>query len=346
MFNDLAGNEPVKQTLRGLIAAGRVPNSLLFAGPDGVGKRAFAFELARAFMCLSPVNGEGCGNCSSCGRVDAFAIPEPTDKSKDDFKRVFFGEHADVGMAVSYKRFILIEAVRDLERAAHFSPYEARARFFVIDNADRMNASASNALLKTLEEPPETSYIVLVTARPDSLLTTIRSRCQTIRFAPVAAAEIESVVRAKRGLAPDDARLAAAVARGSIGSAMSLDLSDFRTRREMMLGVLESILDRRDLAGALRTAEKMNDAKNKDHYEDSLDILEYLIRDIWLLDNGTGREGLTNADLAEKLAALSPKASSPAYAGWLAEIDLLRQSLAVNINRKIATDALFAEMAG
>src|SRR5690606_6598164 len=96
MFEQLAGNDEVKARLRRLLATGRAPNALLFAGPEGIGKQALAFELARAFVCTAPVDHEGCGDCSACRRVGTFAIPEPTEKNKDDFKRVFFGEHADV----------------------------------------------------------------------------------------------------------------------------------------------------------------------------------------------------------------------------------------------------------
>ena len=152
MFNKLVGNENVKQTLRHLLKKGRVPNSLLFAGDDGVGKKQFALELAKSFVCLEPVEGSACEVCKAWVRVDTFVIPEPTDKNKDEFSKVFFGGHSDVGKVVTYKRTILVDAIRDLEKHANFLPYEAKARFFIIDDADKMNDEASNALLKTLED--------------------------------------------------------------------------------------------------------------------------------------------------------------------------------------------------
>jgi DNA polymerase III subunit delta' len=345
MFDRLAGNDEVKARLRRLLAEGRVPNALLFTGPEGIGKQALAFELARAFVCTAPIDHEGCGECSACRRVETFVLPEPTEKSKDDYKRVFYGEHADVGKVVSYKRNILVDAIRELERAANFRPFEARSRFFVIDNADRMNEEASNALLKTLEEPPSTSFIVLVTTRPDSLLPTIRSRCQTIRFCPLTPHEIEAFLL-DCGRSADDARLASRVSSGSLGRAISLDLDDFRDRRELMLGVLESAALHHDAASLLRTAEQMNDAKNKDRFEDSLAILETLIRDAWLLGNRAAPGLLVNIDVMERLSPIASSAPPHRFAKWLDEIEMLRQNLAVNINRKIAADALFVEMAG
>src|SRR2546421_9743273 len=175
--------------LRRLIAADRVPRSFLFAGDDGVGKRQFALELAKAFVCKEPVGGEACDACAACRRAGVFAFPKADDK--DAHKKVILSEYPDIGTVIPYNRNILVDAIRDLEREANFLPFEGSARLFVIDEADKMNDAATNALLKTLEEPPPTTYLFLITSRPDSLLPTIRSRCQTLRFAPVETAEIE-----------------------------------------------------------------------------------------------------------------------------------------------------------
>ncbi|MGE3468271.1 MAG: hypothetical protein AB7J13_15235, partial [Pyrinomonadaceae bacterium] len=101
MFNHLIGNDEVKQRLRHLLANRRLPNSLLFAGDDGVGKQQFALEIARAFVCRDEEGDKPCGVCSPCTRVGGFVIPgEPTDKNKGEFEKVFFGQHLDVGKVV------------------------------------------------------------------------------------------------------------------------------------------------------------------------------------------------------------------------------------------------------
>src|SRR5438067_11426728 len=121
MFKDLIGNDLVKHTLKLLVANDRVPNSFLFAGDDGIGKRQFALELARNFLCTDDEVDEACGVCPACVRVGEFNIPaEPTDKNKDEFKKLFFGGHLDVGMAVAYKNFILVDAIRYLEKGANY----------------------------------------------------------------------------------------------------------------------------------------------------------------------------------------------------------------------------------
>ena len=345
MFSKLVGNEDVKDTLRRLIATSRVPNSLVLAGDEGIGKRQFAIEIARSFLCNKANGGEACGTCSICQRVDTFAFPS-RDDNRDPFERVFFGGHLDVGMVVPYKRLTLVGAIRDLERHANFNPYEASARFFIVDDAHKMNDAASNALLKTLEEPPPTSHIFLITSRPDSLLPTIRSRCQMLRFAPVETEKVEKYLIEERKFENAEARLAARLARGSIGRAVSINVTEFRIARDRMLSVIKSAIQTGDLATMFRIAEELNDAKNKDKFESNLDILESLIHDVWSLKVSSDTSRVVNTDVSDDLTRLASDAARADLPAWLAEIETLRQNLAVNINRKIAADALFVSMAG
>lgn len=343
MFKNLVGNEHVKQTLRHLIAKRRVPNSLLLAGDEGIGKRQFAIELCRSLICVDTTGREACGVCPACRRAGTFTFPKPDDK--DAHKRVIFSDHPDVGMVIAYNRNISVEAIRHLESEANFRPYEARSRFFIIDNADKMNDPAANALLKTLEEPPAGSHIFLVTSRADSLLPTIRSRCQILRFAPVGTDEIEKYLIADRAFTHDEAKLAARLSRGSIGRAVSINIEKFRQRRDRMLAVVTNALETRDRAALLRISEEMNDAKNKDNFEDSIDVLASLLHDVWTL-RVSGDEGrIVNSDLTGRLSDLSRHSASSNIPSWLADIDTMRENFAVNINRKIAADSLFVAMA-
>ena len=344
MFKKLVGNEHVKKTLRHLIASGRVPNSLLFAGDDGVGKRQFALELAKAFICTEPLDGEACDACAACKRADVYVFPKSDDK--DAHKLIIFSEHPDVGTVIPYNRNILVDAVRHLESEANFRPYEASARFFIIDDAEKMNDAASNALLKTLEEPSATTHIFVITSRPDSLLPTIRSRCQTLRFAPIEAEDIEKFLIDERAFTPDEAKLAARLSRGSIGRAVSINVEKFRSQRDRMLGVVTNVIETGDQAVLLRIAEEMNDAKNKDSFEDNLDILQSLIHDVWSLSISGDESRIINTDLTGKLTRLAADSGTADMPAWLAEIDTMRENLIVNINRKIAADALFVSMAG
>lgn len=347
MFDDLIGNDSVKKILRRMLEKKRVPRSLLLVGAEGVGKKRFALELAKAFVCLKPQNYEACAACAACRRAENFAFPKPDDK--DAHQRVIFSEHADIGTVIPYKNSILVDAVRDLEREANFRPFEAQARFFLIDDADKLSSAkenAANALLKTLEEPPPTAHIFLVSSRPDALLPTILSRCQIVRFAPVPADEIENYLLRKKHFSPDDSRLLAKISNGSVGRAVETDAGKFRETRDAMLKVLDGLLVRQDRAVLLRAAEEMTDAKNKDRYDRTLETLETLIHDVWAIRLGRG-EQIVNADIENQLRNFAERvADAKRLAAWLAEIERVRENFRVNTNRKIATDALFMEMAG
>lgn len=341
MFGDIVGNEDVKVTLLRLRANGRIPNAMIFAGPDGVGKRLFALEVARSLVCRTE-GGNACGECPACVRVGQFEFPKPDDK--DAFKKVIFSRHADVGMVVAYNRSILVDAIRDLENEAHFRPYEADARAFIVDNADKMNDNASNALLKTLEEPANTTHIFLITSRPERLLPTIRSRGQMLRFGPVETETIEAFLIERKEMPKPEAALAARLSRGSIGQAVAIDVPQFRERRDRLLRVIANAVRHDDRTAMLRTAEELSDAKNKDSFEDNLGILESLIHDIWSIGLGREASDATNADIAADLTALAEDARTRDLPNWLTAIQTLRENLIVNVNRKVAADALFMAM--
>ncbi|MEQ1765090.1 MAG: DNA polymerase III subunit delta', partial [Pyrinomonadaceae bacterium] len=319
-------------------ANSRVPHSMLFAGPEGVGKKLFAFELAKILLCKTG----GCGTCSICTRIGVFNIPKP--EKGEDCDVVFLSDHPDVGMVVPYKRNLRVGAIRELEREAHFRPFEADKRIFIINDADKMNDSSANALLKTLEEPPATTYLILVTSRPDALLQTIRSRCQNIRFAPVAATAIEELLVSTGKFLPDDASLAARVSGGSVGKALALGMESFRETRESMVEVIRAGSISGNISSMLLTSELMNDAKNKDRYEDTIAILESLTRDIFALSKGADRPTIENADIADSLLKLGTEATTAKIERWIADLEELQFNYLVNINRKVATDGLFVGM--
>ncbi|HLL70886.1 MAG TPA: DNA polymerase III subunit delta' [Pyrinomonadaceae bacterium] len=345
MFDRLVGNQRAQDTLRRTLTQRRVPGALLFAGEDGVGKKLFALELAKALNCLAPSGVEACDKCSSCVRIMHFVDKPAAADNSDDGKHIIWSEHRDVGLVKADKRVINVNQVRDVERETNFRPHEGKARVFILEDADKMNAQASNALLKTLEEPAATSHLILLTARPANLLTTIRSRCQTIRFAPLTTEEIENYLVRNKRRAGEEARLAAHLARGRLGLALSLNLDAYREGREAMLSVLDALTAHQtDRVRLLRAAEDLSDAKHKDEFEPRLDVLETLIHDAWLLSLDSGAK-IVNEDIRERLAPLGARLKSRHAADWMALIQNLRGQLAVNINRRVATDALFLSMA-
>ena len=343
MFDELTGNSRVKAVLKRMLVSDRLPGAMLFTGEEGIGKKRFALEVARALNCRTPKDREACGVCSSCVRIARLNYPQREDA--DEWTQIIWTDHPDVGLVVAPKRVLRVEQMRQIEKEANFRPFEGKARVFLIDEADKLNDASANALLKVLEEPPRTSHLILITARPAMLLPTILSRCQMIRFSPLTPAEIESHL-VKTDLDAKTARLRARAAGGSIGRALSNDLVTFTSQRKAMLKVLSALVLSNDRAQLLRSAEQLNEAQYKDEFEERLDVLETLIRDAWMLSLGVDSSRLVNEDLLPELKEISRKLDSARAGDWILQIEDLREQLIVNVNRKITTDSLFLVMAG
>ncbi|HYW74542.1 MAG TPA: DNA polymerase III subunit delta' [Pyrinomonadaceae bacterium] len=344
MFSHLIGNQDAKETLRRLLISGRLPGSLLLTGDEGVGKKLFAIELAKALNCRNRAGVEACDECSSCTRISKSTFQLFSDPI-DNRERMIWSEHGDVAMIRPYLQIIRVKPVRELEREANFRPFEGAARVFIFEDAEYMNDQAANALLKTLEEPPPTTHLILTTTNPTALLATIRSRCQVIRFAPVSAGEIEKFLIEVKEMPANDAALLARTSQGSIGRACAADIDDYRERRHEMLAVLRALTITGNRVQLLRSAEGLAAARDRADYEASLNILENLIRDAWALALNRSRETIANIDIIIDLEKIAAELRSEKAAAWLLAIEELRGALEVNINRKIASDGLVLKMA-
>ena len=344
MFEQFTGNSRVKAVLKRMLTNNRLPGAMLFIGEEGVGKKLFALEVARALNCRTPKDGEACGVCSACTRIMKLNYPQREDA--EEWTQIIWTDHPDVGLVVAPRRVLRVEQMRQIEKEANFRPFEGKARVFLIDEADKLNDASANALLKVLEEPPKTSHLILITARPAMLLPTILSRCQMIRFSPLTPDEIESHLLKNKVVDAKTARLRARAAGGSMGRALSGDLVTFTSQRKAMLKVLNALVISDDRTQLLRSAEQLNEAEYRDEFEQRLDVLETLIRDAWMLSLGVAPSQLVNEDLAGELKEIGKSLDSSRAGDWILQIEDLREQLIVNVNRKVTTDALFLVMAG
>ena len=177
------------------------------------------------------------------------------------------------------------------------------------------------------------------------LLPTILSRCQMIRFSPLTPADIQQYLTQNKLADASTAKLRARAAAGSISRALAGDIKTFTAQRKAMMTVLEALTATPDRAQLLKSSEQLNEAQFKDEFEERLDVLEGLIRDAWMLSLGAESDQLINEDLAPELRRISQHIDPAKAAAWILEIEDMREQLIVNVNRKVATDALFMTMA-
>lgn len=203
--------------LRRALSAGRLPHACLFEGPEGVGKEMAARAVAGALLCRAPGRApadEPCGQCDSCRLLAADTHP--------DFHLVHRGlyrSHPDKAVQNTKGLFLTIDLVRHFLLApAANAPLLGRARVFVIRDAERMNDEAQNALLKTLEEPPASAYLILLTTAAGRLLATVRSRCQRFAFEPLPADFVQQELE-RDGIARPESTALAGMASGRLGAA-------------------------------------------------------------------------------------------------------------------------------
>jgi DNA polymerase III subunit delta' len=320
-FSTLIGNPRIKQLLQRAVSDGRISQGLIFAGPRGVGKHQFALALAQAINCERPLEGDACGNCATCRKFAA-------------------REFTDVKTIEPDGQFIKIEQTREMAREAYFRPYEGRRRVYILNDAERLKEQAANSILKTLEEPPETSLLILITAKPYALLETIRSRCQMMNFAPLATAELEAHLQANYKRPADETRLLARLARGSLGRALEIDLGVYREQRNSMMELIEALAVKRDTLKLMQMAEHLGRKLEKAEFENQLDLLMILLEDIFHLKFGRSPESLTNLDILKRLELVAEVTPVDRITNWVEKLEGVLQNLSRNINRHIAMEAL------
>jgi len=324
LASDVFGHERIRQLLQRVLAGGRLPPAMLFVGPEGVGKRTLALAAGRTLVC-EDVEGRrngACGTCHACRRSRR-------------------GLHPDLFEVKADGAVIKIDQVRTLVREINGRPFEASGRMFVVDDAHLMNEPAANALLKALEEPPPTSHIVLVSALPQGLLPTIRSRCQHVRFGGLPTSLVERHLLARGELDPGEARLRAVLACGSFGAALAFEAESYRTRRDDLLELLETV-DGADALERMEAAERLAEA------EDTLSVLttlRSLLRDVAALSLGASIPAL-NVDVVPRLEALARGRLGARALRLAHEVGEARSALAANANKLIALDLLLDSLSG
>jgi DNA polymerase-3 subunit delta' len=324
-FRDIKGHRQVLGLLSSAVERRAVPQSLLFSGPDGVGKRLVAVALAQAVNCTEP--GRPCGKCNSCRKIARGVHPD-----------VLLIEPGDTGS-------IKVEEVRDAIGRSAYRPFEGQRRVTIIDDADALVPNAQDALLKTLEEPPSGSMFVLVTSRPDALLPTIASRCYRLRFGRLAEADVAAILRAHHGWSEPEALAVAALADGSVGAALEVRTEEAADARESAVELLRGVAPAK-----VRPVDRLEQAKalaggaERDELARRLRAAASMLRDIRVLAAQASPQLLANADLRDELAALVGSYNAERGLEAFSAVDAALEALGRNVGPKVVADWIALEL--
>jgi DNA polymerase-3 subunit delta' len=317
----LVGHENNLALLERAVREGRPAHAYLFTGPEGIGKKLVALKFACLLNCALPGEDPDC-SCNVC-------------------RRIITEKHPDVTIERPSKGIIRIDRIRDLQTFFKYAPVEGRYRITIIDDAHLMNRSAQNALLKTLEEPPQRRILVLVSARPSALLPTVRSRSRRMRFNPIPFSLLAGLLE-QRGFLLDKAKSLAAMSSGSLARAIEMDASSFLDLREE---VVSALTQRKAISGLL----ELSAAISVDRHTaiEAIEIALTWIRDLLVEQTGFKLAGRVHGDYLDRITSAAQHHSSrqllSVYDELVKASSLIEAD--INVNRNMVTDVMFVKIA-
>jgi DNA polymerase-3 subunit delta' len=322
-FKDVIGHNRPIELLQRAIINDRVVHSYLFLGNEGIGKKWVALQFAKALNCLQRKADEAdaCDRCISCKKINDALHPD-----------VLFLEPEGPS------QLIKVEAIRQMQRDLAFRPYEGRHRVCILTTADRMAPEISNTLLKTLEEPPLHTVIILLSNSARAILPTILSRCQQIRFHPLSVPSLTRWLMEKNEMNEEEAYLLASLSEGSPGKALTLRDKILQIPREE---ILKGWLGTRTFSfGEIeRWIESL--PSNWEDLALILEVAKTLLRDLVMMKVSGDRSKLIHSDLLHEIETLS---SGRSLSSLLNQLESIHQTrLTLNPKPRIANTTLALE---
>ncbi|MFZ7102173.1 MAG: DNA polymerase III subunit delta' [Peptococcaceae bacterium] len=319
-FEKIRGQDTAVKMLKNSIIGNHISHAYLFAGPEGVGKKAAALAFAQALNCVNSADspGRGCQTCISC-------------------RKVLNSNHPDIEVIKPDGQSIKIDQVRNLKNKVYYKCYESKYKVIIFDDAHLLTIEGANSLLKVLEEPPENTIFVLVTAEPQQLPDTILSRCQQVQFKPLASQNIVDILRIKYPADTDRLKLVAGLAGGSLVKAAGLlEEGELLEIRSETVGFLQRL---RELSFSEISlwCEKWD--KDKQKIKTIFELTQFWYRDL-LVWRTTGQEEiLINQDYLADIKSNTNTFTNINFA--LSLIKDSRRYLEYNVNPRLALEVFF-----
>jgi len=321
-FSDITGNARIKKILVKALQRGRMPNSLLFSGPQGVGKIDMAYVVAKTLNCLDRED-DACETCSSCMAINKGVFP-------------------DVMRLAPEKDVLKIDQMRILKEAAYLRPMIGRKRVFIVDPAETMNREASNSLLKILEEPPLFSHIILITSNPFVILPTVKSRCQVLSFSPVSR---DDIVRCliEHDFTEEKARILSLLVRGNLKQAMNMDWEEVRSQREKTWRLFLTFLYREPPASFFKEFSARSRDAAEEEIRPTLELLASFSRDLILIKENADPGLLFNPDFESLLRDEAASIRTEQVLALLDQVEKWLLMLQRNMNIKLFMSSMIVD---
>lgn len=320
-FTNVLGHERQTELLQKAVLSGNVSHAYLFHGPEGVGKKLAAYTLAQALNCERK-DGDACGQCRSCLNIQK-------------------GAHPDVLFLQPEEGYIRIEEIRAVQKMLGYRAFEGGWKIAIMEGCDEMSIGAANSFLKTLEEPPDRTTIILICSNYHSLLPTIFSRCQRIRFNPLHGSLIQDILIKTKGMAPETACAVACLADGSLGRAFSMDLHEAMKSRNDAFDLISGS-EGRDVVDLFALGRKISGMKEE--LNGLLCWMLTLARDLAVVKITEERDLIKNKDLLQKIESLAKRLSHDALQRMFESINGAIVSLQRHANPQLAMDHLLISL--
>jgi len=319
-FGDILGNSRAKRILRKALQRGRVPNSLLFIGPEGVGKKETALALAKAMNCHK--GDDACEACPSCRAINK-------------------GNFPDVMVISPENSLHKIEHMRAMKHMAYLKPMVGKKRIFIVEDAEKMKDEAANSVLKILEEPPVFTYIILITNNPYVILPTIVSRCQKLNFSQILREDIEQELLA-RGYDGPRARIISSLVRGNLRQALTLEWEEVQALRKKAWQLFHAFLTGQGVSSFLKNYAFARRAFLEEEVGQVLEILSSFCRDLVVMKEGGSLGLLLNPDFEQEIREMQNLLNLGQIMGFLVKIDTALQALRRNLNVNLIVSSFFS----